>query len=392
MMLAELPVIGALGAGPGAAGAVGLAALVRETVAAGVDRRMLIFRPGRLEPARRRQGQVALLREGWDGLRRTSRTRCFDLPRGGLAAVEAPPGHHLAEAHAAIAAMLEPAEAAAALLMLRLPEEAAAVLDAIEESLGLAAAVEAAAPRPGRAPDGVAIAQAERALLSADLTAFLRRRRVCRLLPSGGAPEPLWEDRRVAVDDLRDALLPGTDLALAPGLARRFRRSLDARLLAGLSRAEDLRDIGPLSLALGLPAATSAEFLRLDTLWPAALRGALTVVLAAEDAAGDPAGFAFARDFLLARGHRVMLDAAGPAAVLALPPARAGAGLLRLRHSAALPPLGSPAAEALRALLPAEPESVVLAGVDRPAAIAWGWEMGITLFQGRLIESRRPAA
>jgi len=391
MRLDDLPVVGALGAPPGAAGAVALAALVRETVAAGVDRRVLLFRPGRLDPAHRRHDRLALLREGWQGLRRTSRARCFDLPRGGLAAVEPPPGHHLAEVHAAIAAMLDPAEAAAALVLLRLPEEAAAVLDAIEDSLGLAAAVEAAAPRHGRAPDGAAIAQAERALLAADLTAFLRRRRVCRLLPAGGAPEPLWEDRRVALDDVRDALLPGTDLALAPALARRFRRSLDARLLAGLSLAEELRAIGPLSLALGLPAATSAEFLRLDALWPAALRGALTIVLAAEEAATDPAGFAFARDFLHARGHRVMLDAAGPLAVLALPPARSGVGLVRLRHSPALPPLGSPAAEALRAVLPAGPGQVVLAGVDRPAAIAWGWEMGITLFQGRLIESRRPA-
>jgi hypothetical protein len=391
MMVAELPVIGALGAPPGAAGAVALATLVRETVAAGVDRRVLIFRPARLLAARRRGGRTALLREGLDGLRRTSRTRCFDLPRGARAAVEAPPGHHLAEAHAAIAGMLEPVEAEAALALLRLPEQAAAVLDAIEDSLGLAAAVEAAAARPGRLPDGTAIAQAERALLSADLGAFLRSRRVCRLVPEGGAPEPLWEDRRIAVADVRDALLPGADLALAPALARRFRLSLDARLLAGLARADELRGIGPLSLALGVAAATSPEFLRLDALWPAALRGALTVALAAEEAATDPAGFAFARDWLLARGHRVMLDAAGPVAVAAVPPARAGVGLLRLRYSSALPPLGSPAAEALRALLPTEPDSVVLAGVDRPAAIAWGWEMGIALFQGRLVESRRPA-
>jgi hypothetical protein len=87
-----------------------------------------------------------------------------------------------------------------------------------------------------------------------------------------------------------------------------------------------------------------------------------------------------------------MLDAAAPGALLALPPARAGTARVRLRWSEALPPLGSPGAEALRAVLPPEPDAVVLAGVDRPAAIAWGWEMGITLFQGRLIENRRPAA
>ncbi len=391
MILPEASVLGALGAGTGAAGAAALAALVRESVAAGVDRRVLVFSPARLPAAHRRPARMALLREAWGGLRRSSRTRCFDLPRAAMAAMEAAPGHHLAEAHEAIAGMLDPKEARDALALLRLPEQAAAVLAAIEEALGLAAAVRAAAPAPGRPPDGAAIAQAERALLSADIAAFLRRRRVCRLTPGGGAPEPLWEDRRIALHDVREALLPGLDLAAAPALERRFRRALDRRLLAGLARTEELRGIGPICLALGVGTATAPEFLRLDALWPAALRGALTVAIAAEEAAGDPAGFAFARDWLAARGHRVMLDAAGAAALLALPPARAGVALLRLRWSGALPPLGSPAAEALRAALPSAPEAVVLAGVDRPAAIAWGWEMGITLFQGRLIEARRPA-
>lgn len=391
MILAEVPVIGALGAPPGAAGAVSLAALVREAVAAGVERRVLVFRPSRLSAQHRRPAQLALLREGWEGLRRTSRTRVFDLPRAGLAAVEGLPGHHLAAAHDAIAGMLDPQEAAA-LELLRLPDQAAAVLAAVEEALGLDAAMRAApAPASGRAPDGAAIGQAERALLSADLTAFLRRRKVCRLVPGGGAPDPVWEDRRVALEDVCAALLPGCDLARAPWLARRFRRSIDARLLAGLCHAEELRALGPLSLTLGVDAVTAPEFLRLDAMWPAALRGALTVAIAAEEAAADPAGFAFAREVLLLRGHRPMLDVAAPRALPALPPARAGTPLLRLRWSEALPPLGTPGAEALRAVLPAEPEAVVLAGVDRPAAIAWGWEMGITLFQGRLIESRRPA-
>jgi hypothetical protein len=208
-------------------------------------------------------------------------------------------------------------------------------------------------------------------------------------VPGGGAPEPLREDRRLSLRDVRDALLPGIELGLAPALARRLRRTLDRRLLAGLARTEELRGIGPLCLALGVEAVTSPDFLRLDALWPSALRGELTIALAAEEVAMDPAGFVFARDLLAARGHRVMLDAAGPAALLALPPSRAGIGRLRLRWSDSLPPLGSPAAEALRATFPSESDAVVLSGVDRPAAIAWGWEMGITLFQGRLVESRR---
>lgn len=392
MTLSEVSVIGALGTPSGAAGAVALAALVRETVAAGVERRVLVFRPARLSAQRRRPAQLALLREGWEGLRRSSRTRVFDLPRAGLAAVEGMPGLQLAAAHEAIGGMLDPQEAAVALELLRLPAQAAAVLAAVEESLGLDAAMRAAPVAPaGRAPEAAAIGQAERALLSADLTAHVRRRKVCRLLPEGGAPEPVWEDRRVALEDVCAALLPGRDAARTPWLARRFRRSVDARLLAGLTHAEEMRGLGPLSLTLGVDSLTSPEFLRLDAVWPAALRGDLTVAIAAEEAAADPAGFAFARDWLLLRGHRPMLDLATPDAARALPAARAGTPVVRLRWSEALPALGTPAAEALRAALPAEPESVVLAGVDRPAAIAWGWEMGITLFQGRLIEARRPA-
>lgn len=392
MILDDVPVLGVLGPPPGAAGAVALAGLVREAVAAGVERRLLLFRPSRLAPTRRRGPQMAMLHGAWDALRRTSRTRIFELPRGGLVAIEAPPGHHLAEAERSLAGMLEPQEAAAAISLLRLPDQAAAVLAAVEESLGLVAAMRAAAPPPpGRLPDGEAIAAAERALASADVSAFLRRQKACRLAPDGGAPEPLHEDRRLSLRDVQDALLPGIDLGLAPALARRLRRTLDRRLLAGLARAEELRDIGPLCLALGVEAVTSPDFLRLDALWPAALRGGLTVALAADDAAADPAAFLFARDLLAARGHRVMLDAAGPAALLALPPARAGIGQVRLRWSAALPPLGTPAAEAVRAAFPADADAVLLCGVDRPAAIAWGWEMGITRFQGRLIESRRPA-
>lgn len=387
----DATVIVALSPTPGAAGAVALAEFVRDTVAAGAERRVLMFRPSCLGPARQREPQVGLLRSAWEGLRQTSRTNIFTLPRGGVVVIEPPPGHHLNDAARNISNMLEPQEADRALSLLRLPEQAAAVLSAVEESLGLLAAVRAAEPVGGRAgPTGDAVMAAERALASADVSSFLRRRKVCRLVPGGRAPEPLREDWRVSLRDVRDALMPGTELGLAPGLLRRLRRVLDRRLLVGLARAEELRGIGPLCLSLGLDAVTSPDFLRLDALWPASLRGQLTVALSTEDAVADPEGFVFARDLLVARGHRPMLDAACAPALLALAPSRVGIGLLRLRWSEAMPALDSPGAAALRAAFPPGPDAVVLSGVDRPAAIAWGWEMGITLFQGRLVESRRP--
>lgn len=390
--------------------AVELVALVREAVAAGVARQALLLRLSALRRGRHAP-RDRLLREALAPLRRHPRIRVCDLPNGDVVALGALHAPQLETAHHVLRAMLDeapgPDEAApgAPLLRLhRLPEEAAAVLAAIEEGLGLSAAAPgamdaalraaAAVPAARRPLDGATLAAAERALAMVDLAPFLRRQTICRLAPEpGAAPEPLWEERRVSLPEVGAALLPRTDLAAAPRLAHRLRRALDRRLLTELARPEELRDLRrPLLLPLALESVTAEAFLRFDALFPSDLRaeGGLAVALPAEDALRDPAGYAFARDFLRLRGHRVVLDLPDLALAALLPAPRARFDLLRLAGVSA-PPAAGRAAAVLRpgAAPPIEPGRAVLAGVERPSAIAWGWEMGITLFQGRLIERRR---
>ena len=89
---------------------------------------------------------------------------------------------------------------------------------------------------------------------------------------------------------------------------------------------------------------------------------------------------------LRGQGMRLALDDTTPGLIALLPPERLGFDMVRLRWS---PDLPSAVPDAVRRLLQAAADRVVLAGVDRPAAIAWGWEAGIRLFQGSLIERRR---
>lgn len=376
----------------GQGGPVELAALVRDTVAAGVERQALHLRIGRIAAARRPQHRRALL-EAVQPLRRSARLRVYDLPNGDVVAVGAPPAHPIGQVHATLLGMLG-AEAAEGLALLRLPQEAATLLGAVEEALGFTAAT---TPAPEAAPagpplDGAALAQAERALGSGDLGAYLRRQVVCRLAPGDGPMEPCWEDRRVSLKLLAEALLPGLDLGAAPWLARRLRRQVDRRLLAELGRADEMKSVRALSLPLTVPTLTSPEFLRFDAQLPVAVRGGLTICVSAAEVLADAAAFAFARDFLRSRGHRVALDEATAGAAALLPALRGGFDLVRLRWTPGLAALREEDLAKLRAALPSEPGRVVLAEVDRPAAIAWGWEAGITLFQGRLIEQRRRSA
>jgi hypothetical protein len=198
----------------------------------------------------------------------------------------------------------------------------------------------------------------------------------------------VWEEWRPALDELRAALLAGADPALAPWLFRRLRRLLDRRLLAELTRPEEVRRRGPIGLSLGLDSLGSAEFLRLGGMLGSAGRARTVLALPAEDALADPEGFLFAREFCTARGYRVALDVTEISVLPLLPVGRLGVDLVRLHWSPALPLAAQRLAGGLAAALPPGPQRVVLTGADRAAAIGWGWEEGITLFEGRLLRPR----
>jgi hypothetical protein len=368
--------------------AIELAALVREAVAADATREVLHLRFAALDPALRRPHHRRLLRDALVAALAAARARIFDLPNGDVVAVAKPPAALLDGAEAALRGALDPA-AAPAVRRLRLPEEAAQLLTTAAESLGMEpAAPEDAAPGTLACPPlgSAGLAAAEAALAAADLEAVTIAQTVCRLDPEAGTPEPLWEDRRIAWPALAALVLPGRDLDAAPGLARRLARAAEARLLAELARPAAQMEWRPVGLPLAPATLEGAAFARFADSLPAGRRGEVTVALRPGDVLADPGAPARLAPALRARGFRVALDDAAPGLFALLPPARLGVELIRLRWSPALP---GAVPDSLAALLAAAAERVVLTGVDRPAAIAWGWEAGLRLFQGPLVERRR---
>jgi hypothetical protein len=273
--------------------------------------------------------------------------------------------------------------AARSYALLRLPQQAAALMAVVEGSLGADHKVGGAAH--GRQVfDATALAELERALGPASLEAHLLQRPVWRLRPDGEGPEPAWQDYRVAFTELCESLLPGRNPASAPWLHHRLRRLLDRRLLAELSRPEDVRRMGKIGLSLTMQGLAEPEFLKLDGLLGQEARRAVTLGIPVVEVLADPEGFAFAAGFCRGRGYRLALEEAEASTLLLLPWARLGVDLIKLRWSPALAALGPRLAEAL----PSQPDAVVLTGVDQAAAVGWGWEHGITLFQGRLLARR----
>ena len=373
--------------------AVALSIAVRDAVALGEERLVLMLRFSALPRARRLGNQAALLRTSWEPLNSTARVKSFKLPGGDLVALGLPNAAAALEEHrAALFSMLGEEEANHAVQMLRLPAQAAAVLALVHDSLGFTTALGAIGLKQSgdEQPDGAAIAAAERALAGVDLSTFVRRQRIVWLEPGGANTRLLWEDRRVNLPQICERLMERADLSLPKAFAERLLSAIDERQLSDLARPQELRDMRATALPLRVESIFAPAFLRLDALIPQSQRQKLLIAFNASDVLAAPELFLLARKFLNARGYRLILEASGPMAALALPSLRAGFAFLRLIWSDDFPTANSNADAVLRDRIAYPAEHVVLAGADSPAAIAWGWEAGIRMFQGRLIESQRP--
>ena len=342
---------------------------------AGAARQVLHLRLSAFGARLRQSHHRRLVREAMEPLLRPSRARVFELPNGDVVAVAPPEGRHLPAAQQALRVLFA-AETRDPVARLRLPQEAAALLAAVETSLTPAETMAEAEPASGPHLTAADVAAMARGLAQASVSRFLTRRPVCLLARGDAAPVLAWEEWGLAWAELCGALRPGADPATAPTLLVPLRRLAERRLLAELLRPEEARRLGRAGLRLSLASLVAPEFLRLDAVLGPTGRGRMTLGLDAADALADPEGFAFARDFCRLRGWRLALDL-GNSALLPAFAGVAGLDLLRL-------PWG-PGLAGREAALPAAREGVVLTGADRAGAIGWGWEAGITLFEGRLL-------
>lgn len=352
-----------------------LAALVHDTQVASVARHALLLRLDRLPSPLRRPHHRRLALAALDPLLDADRGRLHELPCGRLAVSwrgEAPAS--FGRAMAALGHLLVDGPAGTPSLgafahLFQLPQDGPALL---------AAAMEGSDPGVPNLPaeddpplEPAAFARIEDALAHADLERFARRRPVCALTADGLSPA--WDERTLDLGELAAELAPGRSLTADPWLFRRLAPTLDRRMLALLTAPGALDRARPFSLRLAADSLVSPQFLRFDAALPARLRGQVTVALAPLDVLADPANFAFARDFVRARGYRVMLRDVAASTLPALVFERLGLDLVQLLWSAAVPGLPVNLGGA----------QLVLGGADEPAALDWARARGVPFVQGR---------
>ncbi len=232
------------------------------------------------------------------------------------------------------------------------------------------------------------LGRAEDALARVDLSSFTRRQPVCAFVEDG-KPEVVFTEVFVSIADLRETLMPRTDLTINPWLFQRFTQTLDRRVMAQIARREDrtlLRD--GFSINVNVSTVLSEEFLSFDDDFAPSTQD-VVLEMRLEDMFAYPASFAFARDFVSERGYRICIDGLTLATFPFADPNRLGVSYAKLSWSQEMAAYGgTQTGQAMKEMIRERKKGrTILARCDSEAAVKVGQQLGITLFQGRYIDT-----
>lgn len=232
------------------------------------------------------------------------------------------------------------------------------------------------------------LGRAEDALARVDLSSFTRRQPVCAFVEDG-KPEIVFTEVFVSIADLRETLMPRTDLTINPWLFQRFTQTLDRRVMAQIARREDrtlVRD--GFSINVNVSTVLSEEFLSFDDDFAPSTQD-VVLEMRLEDMFADPGSFAFARDFVTERGYRVCIDGLSLSTFPFADPNRLGVAYAKLNWAQEMAGyVGTDAGKSLKDMIRERKKGrTILARCDSESAVKVGQQLGITLFQGRYVDS-----
>lgn len=230
------------------------------------------------------------------------------------------------------------------------------------------------------------LAKLEEMLVSADLSALVRNQSICAVTQKD-APLPVFDEMYVSIGDLERTLMPNVSAAADPWLFQRLTEVLDKRMLTHVLR--DTRNIDrAFSLNLNVATILSPEFQKFDQGIPIGVRGRLVIELQKVDIFHDMGAYFFARDFLRDRGYRICLDGMTHLTLPFIDRERLGLDLVKMYWSPELveavhPDAPNDVGGQIRAIGLAR---MILCRCDNEDAIRLGQQLGIALFQGRVVD------
>ena len=255
------------------------------------------------------------------------------------------------------------------------------------EAEATAAPPSAVKERPPSTPlDPASLAVLESAIAQADLTTMILRQPIC-AVSVDRKPEPIFLEIYTSIESLRRTLMPDVDLHANNCLFQDLTRHLDRRMIAYLAHNDDDMLRRAFSLNLNVSTLLSTEFLEFDKVHNSG-KHSIIIELQLTDIFADLSSYFFARDFLRERGYRFCLDGVTHLSLPLIDRGRLGFDLVKIFWNADLADhLNGLGGDLLRqAAERVGSERLILARCDSEQALDIGDALGISLYQGHLLE------
>lgn len=228
----------------------------------------------------------------------------------------------------------------------------------------------------------------ERDLARSDIQRVMRRQPVCVVSPSMSVRR-VFDEMYINIAHLRQLLRMEVDLLSNRWLFKYLTQLLDVRMLE-LIRQNMTRYLeSPLSLNLNVETIVSGRFAEFDALVKPSAKVSIVIEIPVMDVFADIHAFHMARRDVQRLGYRVCLDGLSTESFLMIDREKLGVDLVKVQWNADIESdLNSKEnKEVVKAVSSFGSNRVILCRCDNKEAVQYGQALGISLFQGRYIDS-----
>ena len=236
--------------------------------------------------------------------------------------------------------------------------------------------------------DAQSLVHIDRDLKSADLSRVFRRQPICAAIPDMTARR-VFDEVYINIAHLRRALRSEVDLLSNRSLFKYITELLDERMLSLLKHNPGRYMDKPLSLNLNIKTILSDAFMEFDKVVKSNLKFSIVLEIQLADIFDDMAAYQTARKLANKMGYRICLDGITEKSFMQIEPKRLECDLVKLQWNASkLDDLSKDESLMMsRATKDCGVNRIILTRCDNEEAVLYGQAIGISLFQGRYLDS-----
>lgn len=240
----------------------------------------------------------------------------------------------------------------------------------------------------GKSLNAASLANIERDLSNADLSKVLRRQPICAAVPDTMVRR-VFDEIYINIAHLRKMLGTEVDLLGNRWLFNYLTLILDDRMLNLLQRSPARYLDNPISLNLNILTLLSDEFTQFDASIKPSVKFSIVIEIQLADVFADMAAFLAAKSYVQKLGYRVCLDGVTDLSFNQIDRRKLGFDLIKLQWNADIhTDINTEANQELASSIRScGANRVILTRCDNRSAIDYGQAMGISLFQGRYLDS-----